>query len=43
MMFNELPMSAAAAVLEVLETIAVVRMELLDNLCGQVTLCGECA
>ena len=43
MMFDELPMGAAAAMLELLETIAVVRTERLDNLCWQVTLCGEFA
>ena len=36
-------MGAAAAVLEVFETIAVVRMKRFDNLCWQVTLRGEFA
>src|SRR3954452_22714130 len=43
MMFNELSMSAVTAVLDVLEPIAVVHMERLDNLCGQVAPCGEFA
>src|SRR4051812_35701250 len=41
MMFNELSMRAVAAVLDVLEPIAVVHMERLNNLCWQVPLCGE--
>ena len=41
MAFNKLSMSAAAAALDVLEPIAVMRMERLDNLCGQVTLRGK--
>ena len=41
MTFNKLSMSAAAAALDVLEPIAVMRMERLDNLRGQVTFRGE--
>jgi len=41
MTFNKLSMSAAAAVLDVLEPIAVMRVERLDNLRGQVTFRSE--